>query len=79
MVQVWDENDCTLQPREPGLEAEGGRGLLLVEALCKEWGSFTPVGWRGKVVWAVCISDYAEEAGQSEQWDNTTEMIARLF
>jgi anti-sigma regulatory factor (Ser/Thr protein kinase) len=53
MMQVWDGNDCPLQPREPGLEAEGGRGLLLVEALSTEWGSFTPAGWQGKVVWAV--------------------------
>ena len=60
LVQVWDGNDCPLQPREPGPEAEGGRGLLLVEALSKEWGSFTPVGWRGKVVWALCTS-HADE------------------
>jgi anti-sigma regulatory factor (Ser/Thr protein kinase) len=60
LVQVWDGNDRPLQPREPGLEAEGGRGLLLVEALSKEWGSFTPVGWRGKVVWALCTR-YADK------------------
>jgi anti-sigma regulatory factor (Ser/Thr protein kinase) len=59
LVQVWDGIDCPLQSREPGLEAERGRGLLLVEALSREWGSFTPIGWRGKVVWALCTG-YAD-------------------
>jgi anti-sigma regulatory factor (Ser/Thr protein kinase) len=50
MVEVWDDN-----PRGPSapvadLQAEGGRGLLLVGALSNSWG------WRstaeGKVTWA---------------------------
>ena len=53
LVQVWDGNQRRPEPRRPGLEAENGRGLLLVEALSREWGSFVPNGWRGKVVWAV--------------------------
>lgn len=52
LVQVWDGNDWRPQRREPGLEAESGRGLLLVETLSTDWGSFAPNGWPGKVVWA---------------------------
>jgi hypothetical protein len=35
-----------------GLEAESGRGLLLVEDLSAKWGSYRPEGSGGKVVWA---------------------------
>jgi anti-sigma regulatory factor (Ser/Thr protein kinase) len=50
MVEVWDDN-----PEGPAapildLQAEGGRGLMLVGALARSWG------WRstayGKVTWA---------------------------
>jgi Histidine kinase-like ATPase domain len=53
LIQVWDRCHWKPQPQEPGPEAESGRGLLLVEALSSQWGSFTPNGWTGKVVWAV--------------------------
>ncbi|MBO2448062.1 ATP-binding protein [Actinomadura barringtoniae] len=50
-VQVWDPG-----PGEPRVGApeeldEGGRGLMLVEALADEWGSMPDV-LGGKVVWA---------------------------
>jgi len=50
-VQVWDPG-----PGEPKVGApeeldEGGRGLMLVEALADEWGS-APDVLGGKVVWA---------------------------
>jgi hypothetical protein len=35
------------------LEAESGRGLLLVESLSTEWGTYRPAGASGKVVWAI--------------------------
>ena len=52
LIQVWDADHR--MPRRQGTEpeAESGRGLLLVEALSAEWGSYVPNGWRGKVVWA---------------------------
>jgi anti-sigma regulatory factor (Ser/Thr protein kinase) len=53
LVQVWDGNRRMPQRQQPSLEAERGRGLLLVDALCETWGSFAPDGWRGKVVWGI--------------------------
>lgn len=35
------------------VEAESGRGLLLVEALSSDWGAYVPDSASGKVVWAV--------------------------
>lgn len=53
VIRVWD--GCPRMPirRDPESEAEGGRGLLLVESLSAEWGSYRPEGSGGKVVWAV--------------------------
>lgn len=56
LVQVWDGNQLKPHRQEPGLEAEGGRGLLLVEAFCADWGTYVPNGWAGKVVWALAES-----------------------
>jgi hypothetical protein len=38
VIQVWDGNEH-VPIRQDGLEAEGGRGLLLMESLSIEWGS----------------------------------------
>jgi CheY-like chemotaxis protein len=49
-VEVADDDEAThLEAREAPLSAEGGRGLLLVEALADCWGQVTLPG--GKVVW----------------------------
>ena len=53
LIQVWDGNDWQPQRRDPGLEAEDGRGLLLVEALTTKWGSSVRDGQPAKVIWAV--------------------------
>jgi hypothetical protein len=53
LIQVWDGNDWQPQRREPGLDAEDGRGLLLVEALTTQWGSSVQDGQPGKTVWAL--------------------------
>jgi anti-sigma regulatory factor (Ser/Thr protein kinase) len=51
VIEVWDGN-----PRPPVLkeqqldDAEGGRGLLLVEQLSMRWGVYFPKA-GGKVVW----------------------------
>jgi Histidine kinase-like ATPase domain len=52
LVQVWDADHRMPERQDGGPEAESGRGLLLVEALSAEWGSYVPNGWTGKVVWA---------------------------
>jgi hypothetical protein len=51
-IRVWDASDRlpARQPADPG--AEGGRGLLLVEALSDAWGCCRPPRPGGKVVWA---------------------------
>jgi anti-sigma regulatory factor (Ser/Thr protein kinase) len=51
IVVVWDSS-----PRRPVRmdvvgDAEGGRGLLLVEAISENWGWFTPRDIGGKCVW----------------------------
>jgi len=61
LVLVWDGNDREPQRQEPDLDADHGRGLVLVEALSTKWGSFRPTGASGKVVWALC--ERGDEAG----------------
>jgi len=52
LIQVWDADHRIPERRDREPEAESGRGLLLVEALSAQWGSYVPNGWKGKVVWA---------------------------
>lgn len=63
LIQVWDGNNEIPALRDLGPEAESGRGLLLVERLSAQWGSYTPDGWSGKVVWAIVGEDAAGRAG----------------
>lgn len=50
-VEVWDSSTSTPERQTVSLDAEGGRGLLLVESLCQKWGVYRPdVG--GKIVWS---------------------------
>ncbi len=60
-VSVEDPNttEPTLQP--PRLDALGGRGLHLVEALAARWGS-TPTD-RGKTVWFEFPVDCGDQSG----------------
>lgn len=53
LIQVWDGSKETPSWHEVDPEAESGRGLLLVERLSARWGTYTPDGWTGKVVWAI--------------------------
>jgi hypothetical protein len=53
LILVWD-GDCQLpEPQGIDLEAESGRGLLLVETLSSEWGAYPLEGSTGKIVWTV--------------------------
>jgi len=56
VVQVWDASDRPPVRETVPLDAETGRGLLIVESVADEWGSYTPEASSGKVVWAV-VSD----------------------
>lgn len=51
-ISVWDCDARMPKLQDPDPEAESGRGLFLVDALCDGWGSY-PVRPRGKVVWAI--------------------------
>lgn len=53
LVMVWDAN---LQPPtrvHAAEDAEGGRGLLLVETLSERWDWYAPPSMGGKVTWAL--------------------------
>jgi anti-sigma regulatory factor (Ser/Thr protein kinase) len=56
LVEVWDENVALPAPNQPGLDAESGRGLMLVEALAERWGWDLAATGRGKIVWALVES-----------------------
>jgi anti-sigma regulatory factor (Ser/Thr protein kinase) len=60
VICVWDASPQPPVRIDPAQDAEHGRGLLLVEAVSKQWGWFPAEpgspwanGHRGKVVWAV--------------------------
>jgi anti-sigma regulatory factor (Ser/Thr protein kinase) len=55
LIQVWDADDRRPARQNAGLDAEAGRGLLLVETLSAQWGCYTPDGHEGKTVWAVVL------------------------
>jgi anti-sigma regulatory factor (Ser/Thr protein kinase) len=63
LIQVWDGGHCQPVRQDAGLDAEAGRGLLLVETLSAQWGCYAPAGpagldgpagLGGKIVWALC-------------------------
>lgn len=53
-IEVADEGSSLTapQPRGADLDQEGGRGLLLVDALAADWGVHVCEDGRGRVVWA---------------------------
>jgi anti-sigma regulatory factor (Ser/Thr protein kinase) len=54
VVQVWDANNQLPEQQQPELDAEHGRGLLIVASLSAAFGVYRPAGSSGKVVWALC-------------------------
>ena len=57
LIQVWDPDDRAPAPETARLDAESGRGLLLVDTLSSQWGCVAPDDQDGKVVWAMCVAD----------------------
>jgi anti-sigma regulatory factor (Ser/Thr protein kinase) len=51
VIHVWDSSTAEPVRRDAGPGEEGGRGLLLVETLSKDWGTYQKLD--GKVVWAM--------------------------
>ncbi len=52
LIHVMDGDPRMPAPRAAGLDAEDGRGLLLVESLSAAWGAIPAEGMDGKLVWA---------------------------
>jgi hypothetical protein len=50
-VEVWDSGDGSPVVPEQRLDAEGGRGLFLVECL-SEWRGICRPAVGGKIIWA---------------------------
>ncbi|MDX6354133.1 MAG: hypothetical protein QOF98_1036 [Streptomyces sp.] len=50
-VEVWDRGGGAPVIPEQSLDAEGGRGLFLVESLSKQWDIYRPAA-GGQVIWA---------------------------
>jgi hypothetical protein len=61
LIQVWDGDRRLPEPQSIDLDAENGRGLLLVETLSAEWGAHLLEGSSGKVVWAAISRADAQE------------------
>jgi hypothetical protein len=53
VVAVWDASSSPPRRIDPEDDAENGRGLLLVEAICARWGWQPIPETGGKVTWAV--------------------------
>ena len=54
LIEVWDSSPHPPAPKTADPDEETGRGLMLVEALCEQWGWDEPSSAsRGKVVWAL--------------------------
>ena len=51
LIRVWDPDTQMPARRDAGPDEESGRGLMLVEHLCSQWGAYRKAG--GKVVWVV--------------------------
>lgn len=57
LIQAWDSDQRPPEPQPASLDAESGRGLLLVETLSAKWGHHPDDSRGGKVVWAICAAD----------------------
>ena len=51
VIYVWDASSQMPVRRDAGADSEGGRGLLVIDALSTHWGAYRKD--RGKVVWAM--------------------------
>ena len=53
LAEVWDNSDWLPIQQDPDPASTSGRGLLLVDAVSKEWGAFGLDQSAGKIVWAM--------------------------
>jgi hypothetical protein len=52
VAEVYDQAPGMPVIREARLDAEGGRGLMVIAQASRQWGWNPLVGQHGKVVWA---------------------------
>jgi anti-sigma regulatory factor (Ser/Thr protein kinase) len=50
-IRVWDGSDQIPIRQDAGADDDSGRGLMIVNALSSEWGTYQKA--KGKVVWAI--------------------------
>lgn len=67
LIQVWDSGPHHPAPQHTGLDAEAGRGLLLVDTLSDRWGCYTPDSHHGKIVWAMCTDGQRDPPNDSRR------------
>jgi hypothetical protein len=65
MIEVWDPDSRPPILREAADADEAGRGLVIVEALCRRWGYFYPES-SGKTVWGELTAPDYPETGDIE-------------
>jgi anti-sigma regulatory factor (Ser/Thr protein kinase) len=57
MLRVWDASEDMPVRQKAGPGDDSGRGLMIIDALSKEWGTYRKS--HGKVVWAMIAPDSA--------------------
>jgi anti-sigma regulatory factor (Ser/Thr protein kinase) len=57
MLRVWDASAEMPVRQEAGPGDDSGRGVMIIDALAKEWGTYQKA--NGKVVWAMIAPDSA--------------------
>lgn len=67
LIQVRDGDPHHPASQHTGLDAETGRGLLLVDTLSDQWGCYTPDSQHGKIVWAICTDGQRDPPNDSRQ------------
>jgi anti-sigma regulatory factor (Ser/Thr protein kinase) len=55
VIRVWDGSDGTPVRQEAGPGDDSGRGLMIIDALSADWGSYPEA--NGKIVWALARED----------------------
>lgn len=55
VIHIWDASDEMPVRQDTAADEEGGRGLMLVDALAKDWGAYRKTD--GKVVWCLIAAE----------------------
>jgi anti-sigma regulatory factor (Ser/Thr protein kinase) len=53
LILVWDASEQEPVRADVGADIEGGRGLLLVDAMSSKWDWYSTKDMGGKIVWAL--------------------------